>query len=459
MATKRLLGIDNNQVPRNKDFGGMAYQDPLAVTQGTSVNQITNTSAVRPTMLMDFANSRSVDSRLTFTRASTATFVNSAGFIRTAPSGVPRIDFDPVTLKCKGLLIEESRTNLWSSYADLGAGGAGVYNNWNAATISTNTAVAPDGTTTADTFFGSSPTATRAFTFSATAGTTYTFSMYVKRNPASNDAYLSQFGASIAWSNNGSTLTSYTAVSVNAQTLPQGVWTRVSTSYTCPTGAVSMQFGPSNGGSGGAGGGDQLYSIFVWGLQIEAGAYATSIIPTSGSSATRSADVALVTFGGANSYLTSTGDYTLIFNFINSYNSGGNSPRTLNGSNDSTFSAFVSISSTDDYGSFFGNGYGFNATGRSLGIEQKTASSVYSLNSTTGGYYQSFYANGRGGQTQSYQTAYGAFNQYNVNGQGVYFGGSGGTAGQGSAGVTWVTKFAYYPFRLPDAELAEITQI
>jgi hypothetical protein len=458
MATKRLLGIDNNQVPRNKDLGGMAYQDPMAVTHGSLVNQITNTSAVCPTMLMDFANSRSVDTRLSFSRASTATYINSAGRVTNIGANQARIDFDPVTLKCKGLLIEEQRTNLCAYSAALENGGPGVYNNWTSATVNTNTAVAPDGTTTADTFVAQVPTATRSWTFSATAGTTYTFSMYIKRNPASNDAFLSQFGVSIAWSNNGSSLTSYTAVSVNAHTVPQGVWTRVSTSYTCPTGAISMQMGPSNQGQGGAGGGDQLYSIFVWGCQVEAGVYPTSLIPTNGSTATRLADSVIVRFDAPNNNITTvSGDYTLIFNFINSYNSGGNSPRTLAGINNSTFSAFVSISGSDDYSSFFGNGYGFNATGRSLGIEQKTASSVYSLNSTTGGYYQSFYANGRGGQTQSYQTPYGGFDQYGVNG--VSFGGSAGTAGQGTAGITWVTKFAYYPFRLPYAELAEITQI
>ena len=48
----------------------------------------------------------------TFTRASTATFVGSNGLIQTAAVNSPRFDHDPVTLACKGLLIEESRANL-----------------------------------------------------------------------------------------------------------------------------------------------------------------------------------------------------------------------------------------------------------------------------------------------------------------------------------------------------------
>jgi hypothetical protein len=47
-----------------------------------------------------------------FTRASTATFVGSNGLIQTAATNIPRFDHDPVTLACRGLLIEESRTNI-----------------------------------------------------------------------------------------------------------------------------------------------------------------------------------------------------------------------------------------------------------------------------------------------------------------------------------------------------------
>jgi hypothetical protein len=47
----------------------------------------------------------------TFTRASTATFVGSDGLIQSAAINEARFDHDPVTLDCKGLLIEESRTN------------------------------------------------------------------------------------------------------------------------------------------------------------------------------------------------------------------------------------------------------------------------------------------------------------------------------------------------------------
>ena len=53
-----------------------------------------------------------LDDRISFTRTSAATYVNSAGNIVSAPAGTPRFDHDPVTLQPRGLLIEEQRTNL-----------------------------------------------------------------------------------------------------------------------------------------------------------------------------------------------------------------------------------------------------------------------------------------------------------------------------------------------------------
>ena len=47
-----------------------------------------------------------------FTRASIATVVNSQGLIEEVPADTPRFDHDPITLAPKGLLLEESRTNL-----------------------------------------------------------------------------------------------------------------------------------------------------------------------------------------------------------------------------------------------------------------------------------------------------------------------------------------------------------
>jgi hypothetical protein len=72
---------------------------------------LTATERVLPKLALDFTTAQ-LDSRVTFTRSgNTATVTNSSGTIVSVNADVPRFDFDPSTLVCKGLLIEESRTN------------------------------------------------------------------------------------------------------------------------------------------------------------------------------------------------------------------------------------------------------------------------------------------------------------------------------------------------------------
>jgi len=67
---------------------------------------------IRPTLNLDFANTKRLDPRITFTRTTTGTYVGSDGLIKTAAIDEARFDHDPATGESLGLLIEESRTNL-----------------------------------------------------------------------------------------------------------------------------------------------------------------------------------------------------------------------------------------------------------------------------------------------------------------------------------------------------------
>lgn len=82
---------------------------------------IANLPDLRPSLLLDFANSGRVDPRIQFTRASAATCWGSDGQLRTVAANVPRIDYDPATGKCLGLLVEEARTNYIRDSGDLSA--------------------------------------------------------------------------------------------------------------------------------------------------------------------------------------------------------------------------------------------------------------------------------------------------------------------------------------------------
>ena len=73
---------------------------------------LTATERVLPRLALDLTTA-SLDARVTFTRTGdTATVVNSSGVIVGINANLPRFDYDPTTLVCKGLLIEEERTNL-----------------------------------------------------------------------------------------------------------------------------------------------------------------------------------------------------------------------------------------------------------------------------------------------------------------------------------------------------------
>jgi hypothetical protein len=73
---------------------------------------ITATERVLPKLALNFTTA-SLDPRITFTRSGdTATVTNSSGVIVGINADLPRFDYNPTTLACNGLLVEEARTNL-----------------------------------------------------------------------------------------------------------------------------------------------------------------------------------------------------------------------------------------------------------------------------------------------------------------------------------------------------------
>ncbi len=96
----------------------------LRATRLSAIAAAVKTLFGNASLYLDFTTGV-LDPRISFTRASTATRFNSAGVLETVAANMPRFDYDPVTLICKGWLIEEPRTNFIRNSTMMGAA-AGV---------------------------------------------------------------------------------------------------------------------------------------------------------------------------------------------------------------------------------------------------------------------------------------------------------------------------------------------
>lgn len=198
----------------------------------------------------------------------------------------PRFDYDPVTLAPRGLLIEEQRTNRTLNSEDFTAA------TWVATVVGTSTRVndgAPLGFTRGLITATSATGGIRQVHSGLTSGQVYALSFYIQSTATSVQIVFengtSQFGAGHNVTINPSNgtagvLTGFTSVSI--QPFGPGY---VYTLITAPAGgalAANIEWRITNSGN----------SIWLGRPQFEAGAFATSYIPTAASQVTRNADVA-----------------------------------------------------------------------------------------------------------------------------------------------------------------------
>jgi hypothetical protein len=235
-----------------------------------------------------------------FTRGSTGTFVGSDGLIQSAAINAARFDHDPLTLACKGLLIEEARTNSIT--------GSNAFNTWTTtgASVAASSVSTPEGTADAwkvvEDSLLSIHTATRAFT--AVSGTTYTASLWLKA--AENGfAFLGLVGnafptftlISVDLSTGAVTTATGTPVGAVSVAYSNGWW-RVSISQTATfstSANIDIRLSRDGVFANRSYLGNGVNGMYVYGAQVEAGAFPTSYIPTVASSVVRSADVCSIT--------------------------------------------------------------------------------------------------------------------------------------------------------------------
>ncbi len=132
----------------------------------TSIIPAHQIGGISPALLLDFT-SGSLDSRVTFTRTGSASRVNASGLVESVSADTARFDYDPVTLACKGLLIEVTRENVITNSANWNAASWSTFVN-GSATISrtANAGTAPDGTSTATQIDFNATGSDQAFVFS-----------------------------------------------------------------------------------------------------------------------------------------------------------------------------------------------------------------------------------------------------------------------------------------------------
>ena len=201
----------------------------------------------------------------------------------------PRRDFDGSTLACKGLLVEEQRTNLVRYSRTLETTGSywGGLASGTANTITIDNAAGPDGLSTSASMITYNTAVTGAGTYSAwrhtlttTANGTYTFTIWLKAGTTSS-VYL-RFSDS--GGNRANTLCTLTSS-----------WQRFTVTGTT---AASITTISCDVGADGNAGGQTLTAgtVYAYGAQLEAGSFATSYVPNGSTvnGTTRNADIASV---------------------------------------------------------------------------------------------------------------------------------------------------------------------
>jgi hypothetical protein len=227
-------------------------------------------------------------------------------------SGLPRLDY--LNSTCPRLLLEPQRTNLWINSEAAAT--------WYAldVTATSNTQTSPSGTQSADTITSNTTNDFHGIgsdNIALTSGTKYTGSVFIK---AGTGRYVQLLGGGGAFDQNsyanfdlqtGTITVQGSSATANIVNYGNG-WYRCEVAAT----AVNTQNDRfyvaviTTANAARAQSHTTALSYYVWGAQTEAGGYATSYIPTLGTSVTRVADAASKT--GISSLIGQT-EGTLFF--------------------------------------------------------------------------------------------------------------------------------------------------
>ena len=224
-----------------------------------------------------------------YTPTTTQPITNYIPTLLSAPANTARFDHNPVTGESLGLLVEEQRTNLLSYSEDQTQS---IWVEQSNVTKNVSQTVSPANSLNAGLVVPNTVSgyhALRIGPVSVTSGVTYSFSIYVK----SYGYTRFRIAGTSQW-------TSATDFFVNqGDPVGNGFYrhnVNLTATTTSASASIDIVFLDSGGTVTHAGNG--FSGLFLWGAQVEAGAFPTSYIKTEASQVTRSADSASMT--GAN---------------------------------------------------------------------------------------------------------------------------------------------------------------
>jgi hypothetical protein len=301
-------------------FRGNTEIDTLGtVTTGDIKNSAlarSGRATIRPSLLLDFANSKTLDPRITFTRGGIGTYTDANGLIKSAASNEARFDHNPLTGESLGLLIEEQRTNLLTYSEDFD----------NAvlirgkSTIIANAAIAPDGTMTADKHVEDTSNGAHylVYPFNAVSGNAYTASFYMKGGEKAE----ALIGFDITTGFSGYQYAKYNLTTkaaaaylgsptISMISVGNGWYRCFVTATATGTGNAQLSVQLFNGTTN-VYTGDGVSGTYIWGAQLEQGAFATSYIPSADSFTSRASTG---TFIGSNGLIQSAATNVARYNY------------------------------------------------------------------------------------------------------------------------------------------------
>ena len=377
-----------------------------------------------------------------YTATTTQAITNYIPALQTAASGVARFDNNPTTGESLGLLIEESRTNL-SLQSQFASG-------WttSGASISTNTIVAPDGTLTGAKIVEDTATSNHRIyqSVAPSAAVAHCLTVYAK---AAERTFLavegqSALGGGYIWFN----LSTGAVGSSGGSGSPSGTITSVGNGwYRCTlkltaNGTTSSQFSIYSASADGVTNyaGNGFSGIYIWGAQLEAGAFATSYIPTVASQVTRAADAASMTGTNFSTWYRADEGTFYAEALTNSASAGA----CVFIANDSTGSATNRLH-------VYTNTFIATTNGTTQALITSSGLVANSFNKITATYKVNDFATSTNAATPATDTS----GLVPVNISNFEIGKRGNAVGEFMSGS--IKKLAYYPIRVTNAQLQALT--